>query len=81
MGTPASWVILSLCGVAVIVTFWAAVKALRGYWQARGRRLVTCPENHCTAAVALDAKTSAFRAIHWNTEPHLGDCSRWPEKA
>lgn len=81
MGALASWVILSLSGVAVIVTIWAAVTALRGYWLGRGKRLVACPETHCPAAVELDAKTAALRAIHWQTEPHLGDCSRWPEKA
>jgi len=81
MDTPATWVILSLAAVAVIVMCWAVAKALGGYWQARGKRLVTCPDNHCTAAVEWDAKTAALRAIHWGTEPHLGDCSRWPEKS
>jgi len=34
-----------------------------------GKRLITCPENHQTAAVDI------------NLLQHMSDCSRWPEKA
>ncbi len=81
MGTLAIWVVLSLSGLALGIMAVASAKGFRGYWQTRGKRLVTCPETHCTAAVELDAKTAALRAIRGETYFHLKDCSRWPEKA
>lgn len=41
----------------------------------RGERLVTCPENHQTAAVNVDAVHAAFSDVRLST------CSRWPERA
>lgn len=72
--------ILSLAGVALIMTAAASVKGFRAYWRARGKRLVTCPENHCTAAVELDAAGVGVMAFRGGTYLCLQDCSRWPEK-
>ncbi len=59
---------------------YAAYRAIRMYRRFRGKRLVTCPENQQTAAVALDA-TAATREAFWG-KPHfrLAECSRWPER-
>ena len=81
MGTVMIAVILSLVGLAVGITTVALVKGLRGYLRARGKRLVTCPENHCTAAVELDARGAGLKAVRGGTYLCLLDCSRWPEKS
>ena len=80
MGTFAIVLILSLAGLAVAISVIALVKGLRAYLRARGKRLITCPETHCTAAVELDARGAGLRAFRGGTYHCLRDCSRWPEK-
>jgi hypothetical protein len=80
MGTVMVTLILSLAGLAVAISIIASVKGIRAYLRARGKRLVTCPENHCTAAVELDAKGAGLKAVRGGTYLCLQDCSRWPEK-
>jgi hypothetical protein len=80
MGTFVYVFILSLSGLALGVTVFAATRGVRAYWRARGKRLVTCPENHCAAAVELDAQGAGLRAFRGGTYLCLQDCSRWPEK-
>jgi hypothetical protein len=72
--------ILSLSGLALGVTVFASVRGFRAYWRARGKRLVTCPETHCAAAVELDAKGAGLKAFRGGTYLCLQDCSRWPER-
>ena len=72
--------ILLLCGLAVGIVGFMSVRAVRSFWRARGKRLVTCPENHCTAAVELNAAGAGLKAFHGKTYAHLQACSRWPEK-
>lgn len=80
MGTFVTGVILSLVVLAVGMTIFVSIRGLRAYWRARGKRLVTCPETHCTAAVELDAKGAGLKAVRGGTYLCLQDCSRWPEK-
>jgi len=80
MGTAMVVFILSLSGLAVCMTAIMSVRGVRAYWQSRGKRLVTCPENHCAAAVKLDAKGAGIRAFRGGIYHCLQDCSRWPEK-
>lgn len=80
MGMVMEAVILSLSGLALGIMIFVSVKALRAYFRARGKRLVTCPETHCTAAVELDATGATLRAFRGGTYLCLQDCSRWPEK-
>jgi hypothetical protein len=80
MGTMMMTVILSLVALALGMAIFMLVPAVRAYWRARGKRLVTCPENHCAAAVELDAKGAALKAFRGGTYHCLQDCSRWPEK-
>ena len=80
MGTVVVVFILSLAGLAVVVATFASVRGLRAYFRMRGKRLVTCPETHCAAAVELDAKSAGLKAFRGGTYLCLQDCSRWPEK-
>lgn len=80
MGTLMYAFITALAALAVLMVVVASVQALRTYLRTRGKRLVNCPENHCTAAVELDAKGAALRAFRGGTYQCLKDCSRWPEK-
>ena len=59
-----------------------AVWRLGGRWlKYRGQRIVTCPENHRPAAVALDARHAAETVFGKAPELRLKECSRWPERA
>ena len=80
MGTLMVVLILSLSGLALGMTTIMSVRGVRAYLQARGRRLVTCPETHCAAAVELDAKGAGLTAFRGGTYHCLQDCSRWPER-
>ncbi len=53
---------------------------LRGiYKRYSGARSVSCPENHQSAAVNIDALHAAVTGIDGNPELRLADCTRWPE--
>ncbi len=80
MGTGIFVFILSLSGLALAVIIVSSVRGLRAYWRARGKRLITCPETHCAAAVELDAKGAGLKAFRGGSFLCLQDCSRWPEK-
>lgn len=80
MSTVIMVVILSLAALALGMMIFMSVRAIRSYSRARGKRLVTCPENHCAASVELDAKGAALKAFRGGTYHCLQDCSRWPEK-
>jgi len=80
MGTIIIVLILSLTTLAVAMSAFAIVKGVRAYFRVRGKRLVTCPETHCSAAVELDAKGAALKAFRGGTYLCLQDCSRWPER-
>ncbi len=54
-----------------------AGKELGTFW---GKMLVTCPENHQTAAVNVAAVRAAACAIVGSHRVELKTCSRWPEK-
>ncbi len=80
MGTLIVVVILSLSAIALGVTGFASIRGIRTYLRARGKRLVTCPETQCAAAVELDANRAGWKALLGESYMHLHDCSRWPEK-
>lgn len=80
MGTLMVVLILSLSGLALGMTSVMSVRGLRTYLRSRGKRLVTCPETHCAAAVELDAKGAALKAFRGGNYLCLQDCSRWPER-
>jgi hypothetical protein len=62
---------------ACLVLLRMAAGAWRRY---RGTRLVRCPENLETAAVALDTPHVLLTAVTGASELRLQSCSRWPER-
>jgi hypothetical protein len=67
----------SLGAIYVIVRF---VRALRTYLTFRGDRIVSCPENHCPAAVSVAAGKAAVETMVGRQHLTLSTCSRWPER-
>jgi len=80
---------------AVLAVAFVAGRLFAGgrfYSRFRGKRLVTCPETHHTAAVEVDAKALAKEITRRGTvAPQAGlvetkqglrlrECSRWPER-
>ena len=80
MATIFAVFILSLAALALGVMIFIGVRGIRAYRRARGKRLVTCPETHCAAAVELNAKQAGIKALSGQSYFHLRDCSRWPER-
>ncbi len=68
-----------LLAAAVAITVMA-FRAIRTYLKFRGKRIVSCPENHLAAAVDVTSARAAVQAAIG--EPHLAlnQCSRWPER-
>jgi len=51
------------------------------WWRYRGKRVISCPENHQPAGVTLDTKFAAKTALRGDVKLRLNQCSRWPERA
>ncbi len=71
---------VQLVAVALGVVLCAALARLAwvGY-RFRGRRVITCPENHQPAGVTVDATHAAATALLKGPDLRLSTCSRWPE--
>lgn len=72
--------IVLMAAIAVAVVF-EVTRALRTYFKFRGKRIITCPENHQPAAVSVAAGKAAVEATVHAPDLELSECSRWPEKA
>jgi hypothetical protein len=59
---------------------YRVISSVRTYFRFRGKRLVTCPETHQTAAVEIDAKEAAREAFTHPPQMQLSQCSNWPER-
>ncbi|MBK9166680.1 MAG: hypothetical protein IPM24_04360 [Bryobacterales bacterium] len=70
-----------LAVVAVAAMLWLAVLVFRTWRQQRGMRVITCPENHKTAAVEVSVPHLIKTKLQGAPEFRLSQCSRWPEKA
>jgi len=73
------WLLVCLVAVSLILlplALWRHEIYLRYY----GSRLVTCPEDHQTVMVSIDARHAAATGIHGHPDLRLCDCSRWPER-
>lgn len=68
------WAIVAVA--AVIYVF----RAVRTYLKLRGKRIVSCPENHLAAAVNLSAAKAALEGGFGTPHLALSQCSRWPER-
>ena len=78
---------ISVLTVAMVVLLLAtglflfrAIPGIRAYFKFRGKRLVTCPETHQAAAVAVGAAEAALGAFLKEPTLRLVECSRWPER-
>lgn len=68
--------------VALILLAGVAVWRLGSTWvKYRGKRVITCPENHDPAGVAVDASHAVWTMFRKTQELRLSECTRWPEKA
>jgi hypothetical protein len=68
-------VIGAIVGIGVIVLLPMMLAAYRKF---RGTRLITCPATHEPAAIELDAKHAALRAVVGGSGVTIEQCSRWP---
>jgi hypothetical protein len=66
--------------VAVLLTSVAAWRLGRVWLKYRGKRVISCPENHIPAGVSLDVRHAVASAFRGDPELRLAACSRWPER-
>lgn len=71
--------ILLLAGVGALCAATARVVFVLFRYQ--GPRVVTCPETHRPAGVALNARSLISSGLVAPPKLRLSTCSRWPEKA
>jgi hypothetical protein len=65
---------LVLIAISAAVIF---VRALRTYLKFRGKRIVSCPANHRSAAVEVSAARAALQSTIDEPLLSLSKCSRW----
>jgi len=80
MSNALYWIVTVTAAAIVGYLLYRAYGSARTYLQFRGKRLVTCPENHQTAAVELDARQAAREAFTQKPPMHLSECTRWPDR-
>jgi hypothetical protein len=69
---------------AVVVALLAGMafyRAVRLWWNYRGARVITCPENHRPAGISVDAAHVAAQPFARSPQLRLSSCTRWPERA
>ncbi len=70
-------VLLAAIGLLCLATI-RVVSVLYKYY---GARVVTCPETHRSAGVALDVRRVLSTGLASAPQLRLSSCSRWPERA
>jgi hypothetical protein len=65
-------------GAAVLVGL-PLTSTLQTYFKNRGRRPVTCPDDHKAAEVEIDRKFALQAAIHGKEQMRVQSCTHWPE--
>ncbi len=78
--TPLNYFLIAAGSLAAIYGIFRLARAVRVYRTFRGKRLVSCPENHQPAAVRVAAGKGALEAMAGNQQLSLNECSRWPER-
>lgn len=68
---------IAIAGVAAVTIL---ARYFYVYYKLKGKRLVTCPENHQFATVGMDAARGARESLLKEPALHLNACTRWPEK-
>src|SRR5690349_25178101 len=74
------FILVTFLTFAAVFVFMEFARGLQTYLKFRGKRIVSCPENHCDAAVSVAAGNAAFETIIGREQLRLNACSRWPEK-
>ncbi|MCK6629607.1 MAG: hypothetical protein L6R45_31070 [Anaerolineae bacterium] len=69
-----------MAGLIVLVLFYFIWQMVKPYRKFQGKMLVTCPETHQTAGVAVDARHVALTAVRGEPDLRLKECTRWPER-
>ena len=72
--------LIAFAAVVAGVVLVCSIPALSAYVTFRGKRLITCPETHKTAAVDVAAGKAALSAVFGEPTLSLDRCSRWPER-
>lgn len=80
MGSALYWILVVTAGAAAVYLLYLLYGCAKTYFQFRGKRLVTCPETHKTAAVELDARQAAREALAHKPRLQLTECTRWPDR-
>jgi len=74
------YLLIAAVSLGAIYLIFRLVRGLHTYLTFRGKRLVSCPENHCAAAVRVAAEKAALEAIVGKQHLTLSTCSRWSER-
>lgn len=76
-------VVLIAVGITMVVVGLgiAARRIMAAGVRFRGRRLVTCPQDHRPVGVKVDAAHAALTAWGGKPELRLAGCAHWPERA
>lgn len=74
----AIYIIVGLIILGLFYFGWRMV--IKPYRKFRGKMLVTCPETHQPAGVAVDAKHVALSTVQGEPDLRLKECTRWPER-
>jgi hypothetical protein len=72
--------LIAVAFLGSIYLIFRLLRAFRTYLTFQGNRIVSCPENHCAAAVRVAAAKGAFNAMVGRDHLSLKTCSRWPER-
>ena len=70
---------LFIIGALMFIAFPVGF-SLKSYFKNRGRRAVTCPENHHRVDVEVDRKFAFWTALRGQEHTRVESCSRWPAK-
>lgn len=73
-------IVIAVLALAVALFIFRAIPGVRAYFQFRGQRIVTCPENKEPEAVKVAAGEAAVGAFFNEPTLRLHECSRWPER-
>jgi hypothetical protein len=78
--TASTLFVISAIAIVLGIFVFFSIPALQAYFGFRGKRLITCPETHQTAAIDIAARKAGLTALLGDPVLRLDNCSRWPER-
>ena len=72
--------LIAIWAIAAAAAAILMYRTVRTYFKFRGKRIVSCPENHLAAAVDVAALEAAFQGAISQPHIRLSQCSLWPER-